>query len=77
MSKCIKNYIIPKPWGHEYLFFENQDIGIWFLNIEYNKKTSLHCHPKKKTGLIVLDGEIDFAFLNKKSITDVLITKFR
>ena len=58
MSKCIKNYIIPKPWGHEYLFFENQDIGIWFLNIEYNKKTSLHCHPKKKTGLIVLDGEI-------------------
>ena len=73
MSKCIKNYIIPKPWGHEYLFFENQDIGIWFLNIEYNKKTSLHCHPKKKTGLIVLDGEINFSFLNN----NVNLTKFK
>ena len=73
MSKNIKNYIIPKPWGYEYLFFESQDIGIWFLNIEYNKKTSLHCHPKKKTGLIVLDGEIDFSFLNNK----VNLTKFK
>jgi len=73
MSENIKNYIIPKPWGHEYLFFENQDIGIWFLNIEYNKKTSLHCHSKKKTGLIVLDGEINFSFLNN----NVNLTKFK
>lgn len=62
--KNIKDHVIPKPWGNEYLFFENQDIGIWLLNIGYNKKTSLHCHPKKKTGLIVLDGEIGFSFLN-------------
>jgi len=71
--KNIKNYIIPKPWGHEDLFFENQDIGIWFLSIDYNKKTSLHCHSKKKTGLIVLDGEIDFSFLNN----NVNLTKFK
>ncbi len=71
--KNIKNYIIPKPWGHEYLFFENQDIGIWFLSIDYNKKTSLHCHSKKKTGLIVLDGEIVFSFLNN----NVNLTKFK
>jgi mannose-6-phosphate isomerase-like protein (cupin superfamily) len=64
MIKNIKNYVIPKPWGNEYLFFENKDIGIWLLNINYNQRTSLHCHPKKKTGLIVLDGEIDFSFLN-------------
>jgi hypothetical protein len=36
--KNIKNYIIPKPWGHEYLFFENQDIGIWFLSITLSLK---------------------------------------
>lgn len=64
----IKDYVIPKPWGNEFLFFENVDIGIWLLNIDHNKKTSLHCHPNKKTGLIVLSGEIEFNFLNSKHI---------
>ena len=27
-------------------------------------QTSLHCHPKKDTGLIVLDGAVDVSFLN-------------
>jgi mannose-6-phosphate isomerase-like protein (cupin superfamily) len=60
----IKDYVIPKPWGEEYLFFENKDIGIWFLNIHNTKQTSLHCHPNKKTGLIVLDGDLEFTFLS-------------
>ncbi len=48
--------IVKKPWGYEYLVYENDEIGIWFLNINKNQSTSLHCHPKKNTGLIVLDG---------------------
>ena len=48
--------IVKKPWGYEYLVYENDDVGVWFLNINKDQKTSLHCHPKKTTGLIVLDG---------------------
>tara|TARA_R110002074_G_scaffold196401_1_gene363226 strand:+ start:9009 stop:9698 length:690 start_codon:yes stop_codon:yes gene_type:complete len=48
--------VVKKPWGYEYLVYENDKIGIWFLHINENQSTSLHCHPKKDTGLIVLDG---------------------
>lgn len=64
MIKDIKEYVIPKPWGYEYLFFENSDIGIWFLHLNHKQSTSLHCHPDKKTGLIVLDGRAKISFLN-------------
>jgi hypothetical protein len=58
-----KNYIVPKPWGYEYLIFENGNIGIWLLHIEYGQRTSLHCHPDKKTGLIILRGDATISFL--------------
>ena len=37
------------------------------LKIKKNHKTSLHCHPKKKTGFIVLDGkvEVELGFYEK------------
>jgi mannose-6-phosphate isomerase-like protein (cupin superfamily) len=63
MGKDIKDCVVPKPWGYEYLFFENQKLGIWFLNINGKQKTSLHCHPNKKTGLIVLNGKANLSFL--------------
>lgn len=63
-----KDCIVPKPWGYEYLFFENENVGIWFLHINQNEKTSLHCHPNKKTGLILLDGNAEISFLNNKNI---------
>jgi mannose-6-phosphate isomerase-like protein (cupin superfamily) len=59
-----KNVIVNKPWGYEYLAYENEYVGLWFLHIEKNQQTSLHCHPKKDTGLIVLDGTVDVSFLN-------------
>tara|TARA_X000000368_G_scaffold164671_1_gene129866 strand:+ start:2385 stop:3083 length:699 start_codon:yes stop_codon:yes gene_type:complete len=59
-----KNVIVNKPWGYEYLAYENEHVGLWFLHIEKNQQTSLHCHPKKDTGLIVLDGTVDVSFLN-------------
>jgi hypothetical protein len=62
----LKNYIVPKPWGYEYLIFENEKIGIWLLHLNKNEKTSLHCHPDKKTGLILLDGNAEVSFLNNK-----------
>jgi mannose-6-phosphate isomerase-like protein (cupin superfamily) len=52
-----KNIFI-KPWGFEYVIFRNKKkVGITFLKILKGKKTSLHCHTKKKTGFIILSGQ--------------------
>jgi mannose-6-phosphate isomerase-like protein (cupin superfamily) len=61
-----RDIIVKKPWGHEYLIYENENLGIWFLHIEEDKKTSMHCHPKKNTGLICLDGSAEVSFLKNK-----------
>lgn len=53
-----------KPWGHELLAYQNDDIAIWHLFIDPWQETSLHCHPKKKTGLIVIDGSALVSFLS-------------
>jgi len=57
---------VSKPWGYEYLCYENEHVGLWFLFIENGQQTSLHCHPKKTTGLILLDGEVEISFLADK-----------
>ena len=63
-----KNNVVKKPWGFEYLAYENDEVGIWCLNIEKDQKTSMHCHPKKTTGLILLDGIAEVSFLGDKRI---------
>ena len=60
----FENIIVNKPWGYEYLVYENDDVGVWYLNIKYGHTTSLHAHPNKKTGLIVLSGAAEISFLN-------------
>ena len=52
--------IVKKPWGYEYLVFENEYVAIWMLHIVRKRKTSTHCHPNKKTGLILLHGSATF-----------------
>ena len=49
--------IVKKPWGYEYLVFQNNYVAIGLLHIVRKRKTSMHCHPRKKTGLILLSGE--------------------
>jgi len=56
--------LIKKPWGHEYLAFKNKDVALWILHINQGFGTSLHCHPSKKTSLVVLRGEAKFSTLN-------------
>ena len=58
-KKKYKNLVVTKPWGSEYIACENNTTATWLLEIKKNHKTSLHCHPKKKTGFIVLDGEVE------------------
>lgn len=55
--------IVTKPWGYEYLIYENKQVAIWALFINFNQSTSLHCHSKKTTGLIVINGECEVSFI--------------
>lgn len=56
-SKNYDNSIVNKPWGEEYNIFRNKKkLAITYLKIEKGKSTSLHCHPKKKTGFLILSG---------------------
>ncbi len=59
-----RDVIVKKPWGYEYLVFENEHVAIWMLQIVRKRKTSMHCHPRKRTGLILLSGEANFHHLD-------------
>lgn len=60
LSKKKLNYtnsVIKKPWGEEYIIFnKGKKICITYLKIKKNFSTSLHCHPQKKTGFLILKG---------------------
>ena len=65
-----KNRKVLKPWGSEYTIFRNSISSTKLLRIDYNKSTSLHCHPVKKTGFILIKGEVnvDLGFYNSKKM---------
>lgn len=51
-----KDKIVFKPWGQEYLLYQNDRIAIWCMNINKEVSTSMHCHPNKKTAAICVSG---------------------
>ncbi|MBK9284218.1 MAG: hypothetical protein IPM51_07830 [Sphingobacteriaceae bacterium] len=61
-----RNIVVNKPWGYEYLWFQNEKVAIWFLRVTKGQATSLHCHAKKRTSLIVLDGEVQCTTIDDK-----------
>lgn len=65
ISVNLKNVIVTKPWGYEYLMFSNSETEVWNLSLKYQRSTSMHCHPNKKTALIVLSGRALFSTLNE------------
>jgi len=74
--KCV---VVDKPWGYEYLMFENKDVAVWVLFLKHKAKTSTHCHPKKKTSLLVLGGEVETSSLDSlfmlKSMDGIIIER--
>ena len=60
-----------KPWGSEYTIYKNYNTSMKLLRIDSNKSTSLHCHPVKKTGFILIKGQadVDLGFYNKKKLS--------
>ena len=71
--------VVKKPWGYEYLVYQNEKVALWFLYIGYEQQTSMHCHPNKTTGLILLDGKVELSFLTNtvkvEPVTKVMIRK--
>lgn len=62
----FNDVVVKKPWGHEFLVMQNNNVGVWYLHLNPGEQTSLHSHPNKKTGLIVLSGKAEVSFLNGK-----------
>lgn len=57
-NKFYLNRLVKKPWGYEYVIYNDYSkIAVTFIHIKYGHKTSLHCHPSKKTAFIILDGK--------------------
>ena len=59
----LDGVVVSKPWGYEYLCYRNSAVAIWFLHITCGQRTSLHCHPNKHTGFVVLQGSVRIRFL--------------
>ena len=56
-NKTYDNRVVIKPWGEEYNIFRNKKkIAITYLKLKKGFATSLHCHPIKKTGFLILKG---------------------
>ena len=56
--------IVNKPWGYEYLLYHTSDVSVWGLYIKKDASTSMHCHPNKKTSLLVVSGKAATSTLN-------------
>lgn len=61
----LSKMVVNKPWGYEYLLTNTPLVEVWHLSLDYLKSTSTHCHPNKKTALVVLEGKALFSTLNK------------
>ena len=68
MHSRYKDIVVLKPWGYEYLVWENTNVAVWGLTINKNQSTSMHCHEHKTTGLVVVEGTIELSFLGDKRI---------
>jgi mannose-6-phosphate isomerase-like protein (cupin superfamily) len=65
-AHSFRQVVVNKPWGYEYLMYENHQVALWLLHIRQGQETSMHCHPIKTTGLVVLQGEAELSFLTGK-----------
>ena len=72
VSSFYDNKIVFKPWGYEYVVYRNlNNLSVTLLSINYNKTTSLHCHPQKKSGFILLGGKALFQLGLRKKNTEL------
>lgn len=63
--------VVNKPWGYEYLWYQNPSVAVWMLYVEYGRSTSLHSHLRKRTSLIVISGQVVCSTLENRFKLDV------
>lgn len=59
-----ESVVVEKPWGKEFLIYDNGVVSVWCLEIKALCQTSMHAHPNKLTGIIMVGGWAEFSFLN-------------
>ena len=64
----FRSVVVDKPWGYEYLAFENDRLAIWILFIKAGASTSMHTHLHKRTSLLVLKGAPTVSFLDQSTV---------
>ena len=45
--------------------FSNPETEVWSLSLRHQRSTSMHCHPNKKTTLMIIEGRALFSTLNE------------
>lgn len=63
MNNKYNKIQVLKPWGKEYLAYQNKEVALWVLHLNEKQSTSMHCHPTKTTGLVCVAGDITVSFL--------------
>ena len=58
-------FIINKPWGNEFLIYQNKNISLWLLNLIGKSSTSLHSHKHKDTILIPINRKVRINLIEK------------
>jgi rfaE bifunctional protein nucleotidyltransferase chain/domain len=60
------NCVCIKPWGYEFLTYESDKLGIWYLKINKGHSTSLHTHFKKDTIVFVISGTAKLSLIDNE-----------
>lgn len=68
--KLSKAKIVPKPWGREVWFAEENEYAGKILEINKGVRTSLHYHKKKKETMYILEGRIEMTLSDRKIIME-------
>ena len=68
IRKEYKNAVCIKPWGYEFLVYESNRLGIWFLKLTKSGATSLHTHFHKDSFVIVISGCAKITLINNEVI---------
>lgn len=58
--------VVRKPWGYEYLWYQNSSVAVWMLHLAADCATSMHCHARKRTSLIVMSGTVECSTFDER-----------
>ena len=64
--------LIEKPWGRECRIYADLFYDVWKLDILPGQSTSMHCHPRKETVLLCLEGTAKFHSLAETRVLEAL-----